>query len=52
MAAPILEIMDSGGIRRESDRHFKNEREYLRNKINERATISKNNIRHLYRGIN
>jgi hypothetical protein len=41
-------------VRREVSRHFRNKkREYLKDKINERATNSKNkNIRDLYRGIN
>jgi hypothetical protein len=41
-------------VRREASRHFKNKkREYLKNKINELATNSKNkNSRDLYRGIN
>jgi hypothetical protein len=40
-------------MRREARRHFKEkEREYLKDKINELATNSKNkNIRDLYRGI-
>jgi uncharacterized protein YaaR (DUF327 family) len=40
-------------VRRETSRHFKNRmREYLKDKINEFATNSKNkNIRDLYRGI-
>jgi hypothetical protein len=41
-------------VRREASRHFRNKkREYLKDKINELATNSKNkNIRYLYRGIN
>jgi hypothetical protein len=41
-------------VRRESSRYFRNKkREYLKDKINELATNSKNkNIRDLYRGIN
>jgi uncharacterized protein YaaR (DUF327 family) len=41
-------------VRREASRHFRNnKREYLKDKINELATSSKNtNIRDLYRGIN
>jgi hypothetical protein len=41
-------------VRRETSRHFRNKkREYLKGKINEHATNSKNkNIRYLYRGIN
>jgi hypothetical protein len=41
-------------IRRESSRHFRNKtREYMKDKINELATNSKNaNVRDLYRGIN
>jgi hypothetical protein len=41
-------------VRREASRYFRNKkREYLKGKINERATNSKNkNIRDLYRGIN
>jgi hypothetical protein len=41
-------------VRREASRYFKNtKREYLKDKINELATNSKNkNIRDLYRGIN
>jgi arginine utilization protein RocB len=41
-------------IRREASRHFRNKkREYLKNKINELESNSKNkNIRELYRGIN
>jgi hypothetical protein len=41
-------------IRREASRHFRNrKREYLKDKINELATNSKNkNVRDLYRGIN
>jgi hypothetical protein len=40
--------------RREASRHFRNkEREYLKNRINELESNSKNkNIRDLYRGIN
>jgi hypothetical protein len=42
------------GVRREASRHFRNkEREYLKDKINELGSSSKNkNIRDLYRGIN
>jgi hypothetical protein len=41
-------------VRREAGRTFRTKkREYLKNKINELETNSKNkNIRHLYRGIN
>jgi hypothetical protein len=41
-------------IRHETSRHFRNKkREYLKGKINELETNSKNkNIRDLYRGIN
>jgi hypothetical protein len=41
-------------IRRETSRHFRNKKkEYLKNKINELESNSKNkNIRDLYRGIN
>jgi hypothetical protein len=41
-------------VRRETSRHFRNKkREYLKGKINELATNSKNkNTRDLYRGIN
>jgi hypothetical protein len=41
-------------VRREASRHFRNnKREYLKDKINELVTNSKNNnIRDLYRGIN
>jgi hypothetical protein len=41
-------------VRREASRHFRNiKREYLKDRINELATNSKNkNIRDLYRGIN
>jgi hypothetical protein len=41
-------------VRREASRHFKNKkRKYLKDKINELVTDSKNkNIRDLYRGIN
>jgi hypothetical protein len=41
-------------VRREASRHFRNKkRDYLKDKINELATNSKNkNIRDLYRGIN
>jgi chemotaxis methyl-accepting protein methylase len=41
-------------VRREVGRHFRNKkREYLKSKINELATNSKNkNIRDMYRGIN
>jgi hypothetical protein len=41
-------------VRSEASRHFRNKkREYLKHKINELATNSKNkNIRDLYRGIN
>jgi hypothetical protein len=40
-------------VRREASRHFRNKkREYLKDKINELATNSKNkNIRDIYRGI-
>jgi hypothetical protein len=45
---------DLSDIRREASRHFRNkEREYLKDKINELESNSKNkNIRDLYRGIN
>jgi hypothetical protein len=41
-------------VRREASRYFRNKkREYLKDKINELATNSKNkNIRDLYKGIN
>jgi hypothetical protein len=41
-------------VRREASRHFRNKkREYLKDKINELESKSKNkNIRYLYRGIN
>jgi hypothetical protein len=41
-------------VRREASRHFRNKkREYLKDRMNELATNSKNkNIRHLYTGIN
>jgi hypothetical protein len=41
-------------VRREASRHFRNKkREYLKDKINELESNSKNkNIRTLYRGIN
>jgi hypothetical protein len=41
-------------VRREASRHFRNnKREYLKDKINELESNSKNkNIRDLYRGIN
>jgi prefoldin subunit 5 len=41
-------------VRLEASRHFRNEkREYLKDRINELETNSKNkNIRELYRGIN
>jgi hypothetical protein len=41
-------------VRREASRYFRNKkREYLKDKINELATYSKNkNIRDLYKGIN
>jgi hypothetical protein len=41
-------------VRREASRHFRNEnRKYLKDKINELTTNSKNkNISDLYRGIN
>jgi hypothetical protein len=41
-------------VRREASKYFRNKkREYLKDKINEIATNSKNkNIRDLYRGIN
>jgi hypothetical protein len=41
-------------VRREASRHFRNKkRKYLKGKINELATNSKNkNVRDLYRGIN
>jgi uncharacterized protein YPO0396 len=41
-------------VRRKASRHFRNnKREYLKDKINELESNSKNkNIRHLYRGIN
>jgi hypothetical protein len=45
---------DLNNVRREASRHFRNKkREYLKDKISELATNSKNkNIRDLYRGIN
>jgi hypothetical protein len=40
-------------IRREASRHFRNKkREYMKDKINELESNSKNKIRDLYRGIN
>jgi hypothetical protein len=40
-------------IKREASRHFRNKKDYLKDKINELATDSKNkNIRDLYRIIN
>jgi hypothetical protein len=41
-------------VRREASRYFRNKKwEYLKDKINEFATNSKNkNVRDLYRGIN
>jgi hypothetical protein len=40
-------------VRREDSRHFRKNREYLRDKINELKTKNKNkNVRDLYRGIN
>jgi hypothetical protein len=40
-------------VRREASRHFRNKkREYLKDKINELESNSKNKIRDLYRGIN
>jgi hypothetical protein len=41
-------------VRREASRHFRNKkRDYLKDKINENESNSKNkNIRDLYRGIN
>jgi hypothetical protein len=40
-------------VRRETSRNFMNRREYLKRKISELETNSKNkNIRDLYRGIN
>jgi hypothetical protein len=41
-------------VRREASRHFRNKKsQYIKDKINELATNSKNkNIRDLYRGIN
>jgi hypothetical protein len=41
-------------VKREASKHFRNKRrEYLKDRINELATNSKNkNIRNLYRGIN
>jgi hypothetical protein len=40
-------------VRREASRYFRNtKREYLKDKINELATNSKNKIRDLHRGIN
>jgi hypothetical protein len=41
-------------VRCKASRHFRNtSRDYLKDKINELATVSKNkNIRDLYRGIN
>jgi hypothetical protein len=45
---------DLNNVRCEASRHFRNnKREYLKDRINELATNSKNkNIRNLYRGIN
>jgi hypothetical protein len=40
-------------IRRETSKHFRKKREYVKDKINELAVNSKNtNIRDLYKGIN
>jgi hypothetical protein len=40
-------------VRREASRHFRNKkREYLKDKINELESNSKNKFRDLYRGIN
>jgi hypothetical protein len=40
-------------VRREASRNFKNEKEYLKTKIDELETSSKiNNIKQLYKGIN
>jgi hypothetical protein len=40
-------------VRREASRHFRNKEEYLKDKINELESESKNkNIRNMYRGIN
>jgi hypothetical protein len=39
-------------VRHETSRHLRNLREYLKDKINKLAMNSKNNIRHLYRGVN
>jgi hypothetical protein len=40
-------------IRREASRHFRNKkRDYLKDKINELESNSKNKIRDVYRGIN
>jgi hypothetical protein len=41
------------GVRREASRHFRNKkREYLKDKINELESNSRNKVRDLYRGIN
>jgi hypothetical protein len=40
-------------VRHEASRYFRNKKEYLKEKINELATNSKNkNLRDLYKGIN
>jgi hypothetical protein len=50
----LLHTHTLNNVRRETSRHFRNEkREYLKGKINELETNSKNkNIRDLYREIN
>jgi hypothetical protein len=49
-----LNECDLNNVRREASRYLRNKKEeYLKDKINELAAISKNkNIRDLYRGIN
>jgi hypothetical protein len=48
-----INVDNLNNVKREASRHFRNKkREYLKDKINELATNSKNkNIRDLYRGI-
>jgi hypothetical protein len=52
--ASELNADNQKNVRREDSRYFRNKkREYLKDKIHELATNSKNkNIRNLYRGIN
>jgi hypothetical protein len=48
-----INVYNLNNVRREASRHFRNKKwEYLKDKINELATNSRNkNIRDLYRGI-